>query len=248
MFETLLAEAQAVTFSGWDFTRYASRWQESKPSWDFGTLLRAAIPQAQALLDLGTGGGEFLASLQPLPPRTAATEGYPPNQPIAHARLEPLGVAVIDANESDRLPFPDGTFDLISNRHSGFNSAEVCRLLRPGGRFLTQQVGGRNMIRLNQLLEEQITYPYASWTLEEAARRLQAAGLEVLDQREEEPPTVFTDIGIVVIYLRIIPWQIPDFTVEKYYDRLAEVHHLIQREGSLVLTNHRFYIEARKPC
>lgn len=42
---------------------------------------------------MGTGGGEFLAGLQPLPPHTCATEGYPPNIPIAQQRLKRLGAA-----------------------------------------------------------------------------------------------------------------------------------------------------------
>jgi len=34
---------------------------------------------------MGTGGGEFLASLAPLPMHTSATEAYPPNVEIARA-------------------------------------------------------------------------------------------------------------------------------------------------------------------
>ncbi|GGL48999.1 hypothetical protein GCM10014719_57780 [Planomonospora parontospora subsp. antibiotica] len=44
---------------------------------DRGVLLRGCLTGAPSLLDLGTGGGEFLSGLAPLPPRTAATEGYP---------------------------------------------------------------------------------------------------------------------------------------------------------------------------
>jgi hypothetical protein len=46
--------------------------------WDHAELARAAIAGADGpLRDLGTGGGEFLATLDPFPPGSAATEGWP---------------------------------------------------------------------------------------------------------------------------------------------------------------------------
>jgi hypothetical protein len=38
------------------------------------------------------------------------------------------------------MAFESGEFDLVLNRHSAFNSAEVARVLTTGGTFLTQQV------------------------------------------------------------------------------------------------------------
>ena len=59
---------------------------------------------AATMLDMGTGGGEFLFSLHPLPKTVYATEGYKPNVPIARQRLEPLGVKVVYFEEdSSRL-------------------------------------------------------------------------------------------------------------------------------------------------
>ncbi len=69
------------------------------------------------MLDMGTGGGEFLSSLAPFPPYTCATEAYPPNVPIAKARLEPLGIEVFQISEDNFLPIPDNTLDLVINRH-----------------------------------------------------------------------------------------------------------------------------------
>jgi hypothetical protein len=49
--------------------------------------VRACLEPRHSLLDMGTGGGELLASMAPLPD-VWATEGYPPNVPIA--RLDSL--------------------------------------------------------------------------------------------------------------------------------------------------------------
>ena len=104
------------------------------------------------MLDLGTGGGEFLSSVGSLPPDTCATEGYRPSLPLARARLEPLGVQVVETLPGDRLPVDDARFGLVIDRHESLSAREVQRVLRPGGLFVTRQVGGRDNILLNRLL------------------------------------------------------------------------------------------------
>ena len=51
----------------------------------------------------------------------------------------------------------------------------------------------------------------------------------------------------VVFYLKIIVWQVPDFSLEKYYDKLVEIHNTIEQTGHLAVNAHRFYVEAIKP-
>ena len=98
-FNTLVAEALAQDFSGWDFSWADGRWQEEDPPWDYTAIVRQALPAAGTLLDLDTGGGEILASLVPLPDETIAIESYTPNIAVAKARLEPLGVQVVTPDD-----------------------------------------------------------------------------------------------------------------------------------------------------
>lgn len=74
--------AAEVRFAGWDWSVFAGHLASGRPSWDFAAQLRSR--SGPSLLDLGTGGGEFLRSLAPLPP-TVATEGWAPNMPVAAA-------------------------------------------------------------------------------------------------------------------------------------------------------------------
>lgn len=55
----------------------------------------------------------------------------------------------------------------------------------------------------------------------------------------------FYDIGAVIYYLKAIPWQIPDFSVEKYKHPLQQMHEHIQCKGYIDFIQHRFLIEAR---
>ena len=246
-FDTLVAEASEAAFAGWDFSWLDGRWIEGPIPWDYRELVMARFEGVQSLLDLGTGGGELLASMAPLPADTWATENYPPNGPIARARLEPLGVRVVTDIPDDALPFPDDTFDLVIDRHESYNPAEVFRILKPGGRFITQQVGGQDNLRLNELLQDEMCFEFADWEPAAAVSGLEAAGFQVVERMEAGLETRVTDIGAVVYYLRAIPWQIEGFTVEGYRDRLLALHEMMQREGVLTLRSHRFLIEAVKP-
>ena len=241
-----IEEGWKAPFSGWDFSWLKGKYTEAEPSWDYREMARERIAEARALLDMDTGGGELLAGLAPLPPMTWATETWEPNIPVAKARLEPLGGGVVPPADDHHLPFEDATFDLVLNRHGSFDPDELMRVLRPGGRLLTQQVGGRNQVHLNEVLQGP-AYEYGNWTLEGARQGLAEAGFEILRAREEFPETQFLSIGGLVYYLRVISWQVPGFTPQAYLERLYGVYEQIRRDGRLVSHEHRFLIEARRP-
>ena len=246
VFDKLIHTAWEQDFSGWDFVYLSDRMVQGEPSWDYHQLVLDRLKSAYSLLDLDTGGGEFLSALQPLPLHTFATEAYPPNVALARSRLGPLGVQVVDTPASGPLPFEDDYFDLVIDRHGDVCAPEIRRILKPGKRFITQQVGGRNNIRLNELLQDEVKFRDAGWTLDLAVGQLEANGLRIVESREEFPRVEFRDIGAVVYYLKAIPWQVGNFSVERYYDKLGEIHNLIEETGCFESTCHRFYIEAQK--
>jgi SAM-dependent methyltransferase len=243
----LVEAAEAAAFSGWDFSYLAGRWQEREPPWSYEALVRAAIAKASALLDMGTGGGEFLASLAPLPTDTVATEAYQPNIPLARENLAPLGISVVEVGDDDLLPFADKRFDLIINRHESYEPAEVYRILKPGGLFITQQVGGQDNLELNEAVAGQADHTYAHWELTYAAGQLQQAGFTLEQQEEAFPLTDFYDIGAVVYYLRAIPWQIEDFSAAQYEQALRGLDQQIRENGLWSVRSHRFLLIARRP-
>ena len=258
-FDELIAEAESQQFAGWDFSYVKDRMVEEPLPWYYLVEVRERLNGVSTLLDLGTGGGEVLSQLAPLPARTFATEEYAPNAPIAARRLHPLGARVVRyeapmenyaAPGSPRpnkpgLPFCDSAFDLVIDRHEAYLSAEVFRILRPGGKFLTQQCGGTNFLELNDLLVRRPSYE--PWCLEAAKAQLQSAGFEQVSGREQVHTTLFRDVGAVVYYLRTVPWQVPEFTVSKHLESLREIHLQIESSGPLKIRAHHFLVEAVKP-
>ncbi|MCU5378496.1 class I SAM-dependent methyltransferase [Bacillus cereus] len=245
LFLTLLESAN-TNFSGWDFSFISEtgRMKSEPLSWSYGSTAFQLMHHAESMLDMGTGGGEFLSKLQPFPSTIYATEGYTPNVPIAQKKLEPLGVIVVEVTDDTTLPFQDGQFDLIMNQHESYVASEVNRILAPNGIFLTQQVGGLDCAELNEQFNAPLNNEFASWSLEAACIELKENGFTILEEKEEFPFQRLYDIGAIVYYLKAIPWQIPDFTAEGYYEELYRIHEIILQKGYFDVKQHRFMIKA----
>lgn len=246
-FDDLLQDGLSLPISGWDFSVIKNRSKEHPPTWSYPALARSHMRGITSMLDQDTGGGEVLSSFAPFPLHTWATESYPPNIPIAKKRLEPLGVQIISTSIISSIPLLDSSLELVLNRHGGYSSDELFRLLKPGGIFLTQQVGGQNCIRLNELLQDQVEFEYAYWTKELITRQLSTAGFMILTCLEDYPTLEFYDIGALVFFLRIVSWQIADFSIDKYRQKLLAIHQDILANEPLLVQEHRILVEAQKP-
>ena len=89
---------------------------------------------ARAALDIETGGGEVLASVERPPRILVATESWPPNVAAARGRLDPLGAHVVAVADAPTLPFVAGAFDLVVSRHPVVVIwDEIARVLASGG-------------------------------------------------------------------------------------------------------------------
>ena len=246
MFEELVSEAERAPITGWDFGWLDGRATEERAPWGYSKLLAERMTQASSALDLETGGGEVLAELPTVAPRTVATEGWGPMIPVAAQTLLARGVRLIHAAPNGPLPFASEVFDLVSSRHPTSTPwAEIDRVLRPGGTFLTQQVGSRSMDELGSLFRGPAT---GQRTLNATIAAARDAGLDVTRAEEAKPEAVFYDIGAVVYFLRLVVWIVPGFTVDRYRRQLRELHEEIEREGCFRARSHRLLIEARKPA
>jgi SAM-dependent methyltransferase len=234
-------------FTGWDFSYLDGRMFEEQPPWSYMSLAAARMRQASSLLDMGTGGGERLLALQEhWPDKVVVTEDYAPNVKLATERLALLGVQVCEVSltEHSPLPFADGAFDLVLNRHSGFNPAEVARILVPGGVFLTQQIHGLWAHDLLAAFDARPQWPEA--TLENDVPKLQAAGLTVVTAQDWSGELSFADVGAIVYYLRAVPWLVPGFTVQTHLDDLLELQSQLQAGKALAFEAKKYLIEARR--
>jgi SAM-dependent methyltransferase len=248
-FEDLVAEADAVSVDGWDFSWLDGRATEQRPSWGYQRLMSRRLATANAALDIQTGGGEVLAGAEKLPPVMAATESWPPNLAKATRLLRPRGVVVVADPDEPPLPFAAEAFDLVTSRHPvRAHWPEIARVLEPGGTYLSQEVGPRSVAEVTEFfMGPQPEKALSSRHPDFARTGAEKAGLEVVDLRYEELRTEFFDVGAMVYFLRKVIWIVPGFTVEHHRDRLRTLHEQIQAEGPFTATTTRFLIEAHKP-
>lgn len=238
-----LAEEQHA-FQGWDFSRLHSRWRREPLGWDYKAIVRKHLRPDDRLLDLGTGGGEFLLSLGHPYGNTAVTEAWPPNIQLCMERLAPLGIKVYPMREADPLPIADDSFDVVINRHEDYDLREVRRVLKPGGMFVTQQVGGENGETLARRLNFEMP-ALTPFSLETELPKFRACGFSVQYAKEQFPELNFFDVGAIVFWAKIIEWSFPGFCVERNFAKLCALQDEIERSGFVSTLEHRFILTAQ---
>ena len=241
-------EEERFPFKGWDFSHLEGRTRTEDPPWDYLLLAGERMQSAQAVLDIATGGGEKLLELRKFwPDKVAATGGFQPNLQLARERLGPFGVEVFEAESSrvSKLPFPDGEFDLVLNRHGAFSADEVARILRPGGVFLTQQVHGLHWDDLQAAFGAVPQWP--DNTLKYYSEALETAGLKIVRGGDWSGHQEFMDVGAIVFTLMAVPWTVPGFSVDIHLETLCDLQTRLDGGEGLVFRAAGFLIEAKKP-
>lgn len=168
--------------------------QEEALTWDYRTKVLDFLKPAHQVLDMGTGDGTFLLSL-----------GHPAEQVsvmaggealvLCRKRLEPLGVRVgaFCDKVGEALPFADGSFDLVLNFHRDYVLPEIRRVLKTGGFFLTEQVGGQDCAALYARLMPGVHGQKPDYNLENELPKWQAAGFRVMYRNQYYPAIQFAD-------------------------------------------------------
>jgi SAM-dependent methyltransferase len=258
-FDELMAEGLAAPFTGWDFSWLDARSTTSPPPWNYRQQVSRYAAGVTTMLDMGTGGGEWLSGLHPRPVSTVATECWPPNVTVAARQLRPLGIPVVQAAAApdnmatDRgrepdgaLPFCDGAFGLVSNRHESFDAGEVARVLAPGGVFVTQQVDYHSSDDLYRMLGLAVPAEPDSW-LPLALQQASSAGLTVQTAISGEEVQHFADLPGIVYYLKAIHDELGVLPPDSFRPALKRVFET-DTAWSLPIRERRFLVVARKPA
>ena len=242
-----LDEEKIAHIHGWDFSHIHERYtEENDLPWDYEKIIAEYRNDDMKLLDFDTGGGEFLLSLGHPHANTSATEGFPPNVELCRETLLPLGIDFKPCDDATNVPFADESFDMIINRHGDFNAEETYRLLNDDGIFITEQVGGDNDRDLVEMVLPDTPVPFPELYLDIQKKKFMDAGFEIVRAEEVFRPIRFYDIGAFVWFARIIEWEFPGFSVDACFDNLIKMQEVIDKDGFVEGTIHRYLIVARK--
>lgn len=240
-------EENVAHIHGWDFSHISGRFEEENDlPWDYEKIVKSYLTDTKSILDYDTGGAEFLLSLNHPYNMTTATEGYKPNVELCKERLLPLGVTFKECSDAAHIPFADGSFDLLINRHGDFVPKEVYRLLKKDGIFITEQVGSENDRELVEMVLPGTEDPFPELKLSIQQEHFEQAGFEIIRAEETCRAIKFYDVGAFVWFAHIIEWEFPGFSVDQCFEHLLKMQQVIDDRGKIEGRIHRFLIVAKK--
>ena len=176
---------------GWDFS--AMNDERAPAPWEYTEVVTRYLRPSDDVLDVGTGGGERFASLAA---KFRSGLGVDIDPEMVRCAQERYGSARLSFRlGSARLENVAASFPVIINRHAELDLDAVAAHLEPGGYFMTQQVGERNMACVAAVLGRPAAAPAVT------ARALTDAGLQVVAFGEYDVEYVVHDLESLVFWL-----------------------------------------------
>jgi SAM-dependent methyltransferase len=233
---------------GWDFSRVRDR--IDPVPWSWGGVVKRYLTRTQRVLDVGTGGGERFLKLAEY---YGSGIGIDTDGQMVRVAKENTP-AVLRCRVSFRkmdvhaLRFPDGSFDVVLNRHSVVDVDEIARVLRPGGYFITQQVGARNHANITSLFgcgpggQYQVAadQTIAVWADEFAAR-----GFAVRGQGEYDVAYLYLDAASLMFWMKALPMP-EDFDIERHWPQVDHILSTFSTPRGIATNVHRALLIVQK--
>jgi hypothetical protein len=202
------------------------------------------------VLDCGTGGGERFVSL------SGAYRfgiGLDPD-PLMVATARDNGLAAGAAHvawllgRGEALPLADASVDMVLNRHANAGVDETLRVLRPGGLYITQQVGGRNLALICETFgcgpggEYAFDPDESIYTVAEAFR---ARGAAIRAVAEYDVPYTLLDVASLLYLLQGV--GIPeDYDLRRHAAQVLDIIHRSSTPHGIRTNEHRELLVAQK--
>ena len=220
---------------GWDFSSMSDLRQPVP--WEYHEVVLRYLRPSDAVLDIGTGGGDRLRDLA-----GAFGSGLGVDMDPAMVRFATRNSAMPNLSFrvcSDRLESVPETFDVIINRHAPFDPSAVAAHLRPGGYFITQQVGERNMACVKAVLGQPPGPPAIQ-------RQSFAAGeLRLLAFLEYDVEYVVCDIESLAFWLNALDLDHADVDGQSALASVATLNQILAGnvdERGFVTNEHRYLV------
>jgi SAM-dependent methyltransferase len=239
----LAAASEAVgERRGWDFSRVRATCDDVP--WTYEDVVEEVRRRAERVLDIGTGGGEVLRRLL----RRCDWEhvvAIDHSPVMAAVAVQNLGdSAEVLVGDASALPVASHGFELVLDRHASVDPAEIVRGLAPGGAFVTQQVGPRNMQSIFDAFEWGSNWDQFAdddlppRTCAELADEFESLGCRVQRLEEYEVGYAIADIESLVFTLKAVPFP-ESFDPHRH---VGPINQLLQHQASdrgVETTEHR---------
>ena len=220
---------------GWDFSFMKTAKQT--PPWTYIEVIKKYLKSSDSVLDVGTGGGEFLTKLSPYFDKAIGIDIDP--EMIAVANRNGAGIGNVSFQVmDDNLVSLVGIFDIILCRHAPYNLEAVKKYLKPGGYFITQQVGEKNMGNIKSATGQGTNTP--SITKSEFTDN----GFDIVEFLEYDIDHIVLDIESLVFWLNALDALHADMIGKKITDDVSILNQIL--DGNVddrgFITNEQRYL------
>ncbi|MEB3055087.1 class I SAM-dependent methyltransferase [Bacillus pseudomycoides] len=233
--------------NGWDFSKL--KYVTEGATWEFYEEVIERCKSSDVLLDIGTGGGENVLRIAPAALFMIGIDNSSGMIETAQSNLEKASVSNVRffQMESESLMFPHSFFDIVSCCHAPFVAAEVARVIKKGGIFLTQQVSEHDKWNLKAAFGRGQCLGEKDGTLKEKyVRELKSAGFTDVQILEYDAIDYYQTPEDLLFLLKHTP-IIPRFGEEKEdFDILGKFIITNKTEKGIRTNSKRFMIIANK--
>ena len=237
-----------------------ARFSTNKLGWLEWVFERLDLQRDSRVLEVGCGTGElWRRNLQHLPPgcEVVLSDLSPGMVSEAREKLAPDRRFLPYVCDAQHLPFPSDSFDQVVANHMLYHVpdrsralGEICRVLRPGGRFVAATNGASHMRELWQMLERVSPGSEAravavdgGFSLQNGAPQLEEWFSDVTVTRRDDSLEV-TEAEPLVAYA--LSSDLYDLSGDRASRLAALVECEIVRHGSFAITKEAGLFEARK--
>ncbi|RXT57817.1 SAM-dependent methyltransferase [Lacticaseibacillus chiayiensis] len=231
---------------GWDFSHLKGRCETEALPWDYRGLVQQYLKPNDEWLDMDTGGGELMSSFKHPAEKTSVTEGWQPNIDLLNRTQVAQGITLYADPEGKMAEVPSDHFEVVTNSHGGLPIAAISRVLRPDGVFISQQVGATNNYSLSRFLNGKYAPAFPDNNLLQVITQLQSSGFRILKADASFVKMRFTDVGAIVYYATVIPWEFTNFDVNRAMPELHQLQDIIANVGDITTFEDRFIVVATK--
>lgn len=225
---------------GWDFSTV--RAECAPPLWNYVDVVCQYLKRTDRVLDIGTGGGEIFLSLSSYFGNGVGIDHNPAM--IDRARInqsaELIDNITLTTMEGGALQFDAETFDVVLLRQAKAYVSEIVRVLRPGGYFITQQIGMRNSLNiLNAFDWTPASFGEDWWQpAAELAEQFRAHDCHIVAEAEYDVPYWFHDIESFLFWLMAVPWP-ERIDLEKHWQNVNQIVDSFSTERGIETNEHR---------
>jgi SAM-dependent methyltransferase len=237
------------TRSGWDFSRMQT--ERDPVPWEYPEVVTRYIAPTDSVLDVGTGGGERLLALADRFVKAVGIDPDPDMVRVARAnatRAATTHVTFEQAGIENLISFPQEEFDVVLTRHAPTLAAGVNRVTKPGGYFVCQGVGARNMANIR------LAFRTGSATQYEEDQRsllfeLRATGWDIVAEGEYNVCYLVRDLPSLLFWFSAIAGanEVPaDFAIDRHHEAINDIIRRYGSERGVETNEHRTLLIARK--